>query len=57
MISKSSGYNSYNIIFSFTFRVDNFVDIVALINKNNLARNFCTLTVITIFIYLTDFLY
>ena len=56
-ISGNSSYSPYNIVSSFTFRVKNLVDIIVLINKNNLTRNLYTLTVISIFIYLTNFPY
>jgi hypothetical protein len=54
-ISGSSSYSPYNVISSFASRVNNLIDIVVLINKDNLARNLYTLIAITIFIYLTNF--
>ena len=54
-ISRSSSYSPYNIISSFTSRVNNLIDIIVLINKDNLAKNLYTLIVITIFISLTNF--
>ena len=56
-ISRSSSYSPYNIISSFTSKVNNLVDITVFINKDNLTKNLCTLIAITIFIYPTDFLY
>ena len=56
-ISRSSSYSPYNIISSFTSRVNNLIDIAVFINKDNLAKNLYTLTAITIFIYPTNFLH
>ena len=56
-ISRSNSYSPYNIVSSFTSKVNNLVDIVVFVNKDNIARNLCTLIAITIFIYLTNFLY
>ena len=54
-ISGSSSYGPYNVTSSFTSRVNNLIDIAVFINKDNLTKNLCILTVITIFVYPTDF--